>query len=400
MARTGNRHVDSEGRKDIYDMARDFFGFPDEASPIQLVLPSVKRPKEAGRFECYNYPLFEFNVQPDDVLAALRVHSLLTASHGERVNVVFHSDLRSPPDNAFIIGGPATTTFAQRVGNFPIHFLKDEDRPLRTIRGTRGDYTIRFDPPADDTPDEMKSIETDYCLVSKTTTSRGVEVLIGGLRAYGQVGSYDFLSDPAFYEAASAVSSGRDFQILVEVPVVGRRCDGWKIAEMIDSVVPRKVFVSYVRDNKEQVKALKSALGSRCIDVLLDLDSIPSSSKWRAEIERFVEECDFSIICFSQESNVKDSAFMNEEMDLIYSEDRNPKGRPKRENWIIPVRLSDVEIPNRHIGVHAESRQQKMLHEIQWVDLHDDDSWERGIAEIAEVIWSLSSETGRAGSLA
>jgi len=203
---------------DLYELAKEFFQFPDGSQPIKIVLPTVPRSRDT--LTCRNYPVFECEVSPDDVLCAMRVYSLLVVSYRARVEVEFPKVTVYPPPNAVFVGGPATNDFvADITRHFPIRFHPDSS--VRVFLGTQRDYPVGFSPGEG----QARSITEDYCLLSKSRDGEGVKFVIGGLRAYGQLATQRFLSDPDFYHKTRAVSSSKDgFQVLVRIPVHGRTC--------------------------------------------------------------------------------------------------------------------------------------------------------------------------------
>jgi hypothetical protein len=135
------------------------------------------------------------------------------------------------------------------------------------------------------------------------------------------------------------------------------------------------VFVSYVRENEEQVLTLTGWLEAFGITVWLDKDKIAPGLRWKDAIRRGISGGDFFLACFSEEYIQRNRSYMNEEITLAIEELRQ---RPTDRAWFIPVILSKCEVPDRIIGPG------ETLRSIQWVELYKD--WPAGIGKILSVI--------------
>jgi hypothetical protein len=140
------------------------------------------------------------------------------------------------------------------------------------------------------------------------------------------------------------------------------------------------VFVSYVRENSEQVRRLCDYLESHGVEVWLDRDAISPGQRWKDAIRTAIQKGAFFLACFSSESVAKDRSYMNEELTLAIEELRQ---RPTDRTWFIPVLLSKCEIPDRSIGAGEG------LRDLQWLDLSSD--WYAGLERILPVLRPKSS---------
>jgi len=136
-----------------------------------------------------------------------------------------------------------------------------------------------------------------------------------------------------------------------------------------------KVFISYVRENANEIEKLVSALEAAGIDVWFDKASLPAGVRWKSEIRRGIEAGDFFIACFSEDYVKRAKSFMNEEIILAIDELRL---RSTDRGWFIPVLLTDTFIPDRAIGGG------ETLRDLQWVSLYED--WELGMDQIVSAI--------------
>jgi len=228
----------------IYKLAKQFFGFGENAGKILIIIPSVDLTRKVS-LQCLNYPRFNYEISPDDMHSAIRVHGLLTPNYGDDIEIISHKEISSNPItyNRIFIGGPPTNIFVYAVTkDNPIHF--DEDNINRMIHGTKGDYEIGFS----STDPVSRSITEDYCLISKRFYNQRVEFVIAGLRAYGQLGSYYFLNEEKFYKQVYDIIHADTFQILVKINVSGISCVDWEIMEKVSPEPTEEkwdVFISY-----------------------------------------------------------------------------------------------------------------------------------------------------------
>ena len=137
----------------------------------------------------------------------------------------------------------------------------------------------------------------------------------------------------------------------------------------------KHVFISYVRENSDEVQRLCDDLTKHGVKVWLDKNEIKPGERWQDAIEEAIEEGNFFLACFSNEYNKRDENVMNKELTLAI--DRLCKFSTNRI-WFIPVLLSECKVPNRRIGGGER------LHNLQWVELYKD--WDVGIQRIVDVI--------------
>jgi hypothetical protein len=136
-----------------------------------------------------------------------------------------------------------------------------------------------------------------------------------------------------------------------------------------------RVFVSYVREDRDIINRLAKELSAYGIKVWLDKTELNPGYRWKDAIREAISEGDFFIACFSEAYQRRLKSYMNEELALAIEELRQ---RPTDRAWFIPVLLSGCDVPARSIGAG------ETLRDIQWVELHR--NWEDGIARIAAAI--------------
>jgi hypothetical protein len=143
----------------------------------------------------------------------------------------------------------------------------------------------------------------------------------------------------------------------------------------------KHVFISYVRENQEQVDRLCHDLESHGVNVWLDRNNITPGIFWDDGIRKVIRDGAFFIACFSKEYNEKTISHMSEELNLAIEVLRK---RPREQAWFIPVVLSECDVPDWEIFPG------KTLQSIQWVSLHED--WNAAIQRILSVIKPIPRE--------
>jgi hypothetical protein len=143
----------------------------------------------------------------------------------------------------------------------------------------------------------------------------------------------------------------------------------------------RHVFISYVRENQDQVDRLCQDLERHGVNVWLDRNNIKPGARWRAAIQEAIRNGNFFIACFSDEYTSKTKSYMNEELTLATEELRQ---YASDREWFIPVLLSECDVPARSIGAG------ETLLDINWVPLYE--NWEAGIQRILSVIKPIPPE--------
>jgi len=143
----------------------------------------------------------------------------------------------------------------------------------------------------------------------------------------------------------------------------------------------RHVFISYVRENSEQVQRLCEDLSKHGVKVWLDRNEIKPGQRWQDAIRQAIREGNFFIACFSSEYRSRPKSYMNEELTLAIDELRK---YVNDQIWFIPVLLSECDVPDRSIGAGDT------LLDIHWVPLYE--NWEIGLKKILSVIKPIPLE--------
>lgn len=127
----------------------------------------------------------------------------------------------------------------------------------------------------------------------------------------------------------------------------------------------KHVFISYVREDSEQVDRLCDALERAGIPYWRDRNSLGPGDRWKRKIQEAIQSGSLVFLaCFSTASVTRGKSYMNEELTIAVEEYRlRAPDRP----WLVPVRLDDVEIPHRDLGAGAS------IGDINRSDLFGDD---------------------------
>jgi hypothetical protein len=107
-------------------------------------------------------------------------------------------------------------------------------------------------------------------------------------------------------------------------------------------------FISYVREDCDEVDALQKMLEDAGIPVWRDTSSLWPGEDWRAKIRGAISrDALVFIACFSSRSVARQVSYQNEELLLAIEQLR--RRRPD-DPWLIPVRFDDCDIPDFDLG--------------------------------------------------
>jgi len=222
-----DRYNTLEQQNLFLDYVKRFFGFGENPESITIVLPGVEQTRQVS-LKCHNYPLFPYEMSPDDVFTALRVYSILVLLYGNKVQVESSKNILTPPlGHRILIGSSFTNSFtSQALKDQFYHFGVGKDE--HDIIANSGEkYSVKFDDCK--VPMQERNIILDYCLISRSSRHGIVEVVLAGCRAYGQMALWHVLKDFDFYNQVLPEVEEKDFQILLRVPVNGNTITGWDI---------------------------------------------------------------------------------------------------------------------------------------------------------------------------
>lgn len=108
-------------------------------------------------------------------------------------------------------------------------------------------------------------------------------------------------------------------------------------------------FISYVREDSDEVDTLQSTLEAAGIRVWRDTANLWPGENWRAKIrDAITHDALVFIACFSSHSAARRESYQNEELMLAIGQLRL---RRPDDPWLIPVRLDNCDIPDLELGV-------------------------------------------------
>jgi hypothetical protein len=136
---------------------------------------------------------------------------------------------------------------------------------------------------------------------------------------------------------------------------------------------PLKIFISYAKEDIDQVRPIYDTLKNAGYDPWLDEKKISAGQDWKHEINNAIEQSSFFLACLSGKS-VDKTGFVQKELKMALEIlDQQPEGRI----YLIPVRLDECEVPMRLQGLH-------------WCDLFEDD----GMQDLLKAIERGALERG------
>jgi LPXTG-site transpeptidase (sortase) family protein len=127
---------------------------------------------------------------------------------------------------------------------------------------------------------------------------------------------------------------------------------------------PLKVFLCHAHADRDAVRALYARLTKDGVDAWLDKEKLLPGQDWELEIRKAVREADVVVVCLSKQFN--QAGFRQKEVRLALD---TAMEQSEGEIFIIPARLEDCDT--------LES-----LRKWHWVDLFDDDGYEKLVSAI------------------
>lgn len=147
----------------------------------------------------------------------------------------------------------------------------------------------------------------------------------------------------------------------------------------------KHVFISYVREDSDEVDALCAILEAAQIPYWRDRKDLGPGDAWRAKIQSAIRGGSLVFLaCFSDNSRAKPKSYMNEELTLAVDEFRQmPPGRV----WLIPVRFDAGDVPDWDLGAG------RVLSDLNYSDLFGKDHMAHA-ARLVTTIHRLLGEKG------
>lgn len=129
--------------------------------------------------------------------------------------------------------------------------------------------------------------------------------------------------------------------------------------EEMASTSDRIAFISYVREDADRVGDLERTLRQNGIEVWRDIDRMEPGKNWKTEMRNAIRSNDLAFLaCISENSVARKKSTQNEELRLAAEEHRQ---RPPGAQWIFPLRLADVAVPDYDLGAGESLRDLQRL---------------------------------------
>ena len=146
--------------------------------------------------------------------------------------------------------------------------------------------------------------------------------------------------------------------------------------EIIMSMKPVTVFISYAREDDTKAEKLRAALQKKEIKVWKDTHEILPGERWENKIKKEMKEHDFVIVCLSKTAVNKTGYFQVELRDAL----KWVKHRPDSRIYLIPIKFDECELPLD-------------IDEFQFVNMFPD--WDEGIEAITKAVLNGRADKGR-----
>jgi hypothetical protein len=141
-----------------------------------------------------------------------------------------------------------------------------------------------------------------------------------------------------------------------------------KSIKRFDPLKEKKVFLSYVRQDKEKVQTIYFRLKELGLNPWMDLEDLKPGDLWSDKIDEAIKSSDFVLLCFSQNS-ISKKGFVTKEIDAALKRYYENEGRSP--TFLIPIKLDESSIPVQ-------------LSMFQYVDLTSKLGWDSLIKTIKE----------------
>ena len=137
----------------------------------------------------------------------------------------------------------------------------------------------------------------------------------------------------------------------------------------------KKVFISYVRENSDEVDRICKKFKEEGISYWIDREDIEPGKLWKTAIKDAISNGAYFLSCFSKEYAEKAETHMNEEILVAIDISRK---KPFNSGLFIPIKLSECEIPAIDIGAG------NTLHDIHHLKFYED--WDTEIERLVDMI--------------
>jgi TIR domain len=146
----------------------------------------------------------------------------------------------------------------------------------------------------------------------------------------------------------------------------------------------RRIFLAHAREDKVRVRELYADLKNRGLDPWLDEEDLIPGENWRVAIPNAIRAADVFVACLSDHSVIKQGYVQKEFRTALDAFGERPPGTI----YLIPVKLSDCDVPDLQI-----TNQGLSLRDLHWVELDAEGGLERLIRAI-ELAFKATTSAG------
>lgn len=110
----------------------------------------------------------------------------------------------------------------------------------------------------------------------------------------------------------------------------------------------KHAFISYVKEDAPRADQLQGAFEAADIKVWRDIHDLTPGRDWEHDIRSAITRGSLAfIVCFSRDSVNRKQSYLHKELTVALEQFRR---FPPHKQWLFPVRLEPVEIPDRPLG--------------------------------------------------
>ncbi len=154
----------------------------------------------------------------------------------------------------------------------------------------------------------------------------------------------------------------------VEIESLGVFYPDPELGFRFEAPVRLSVFIAFAREDREAAERLYRDLNEAGFDPWMDSVRLLPGQNWPRAIESAIENSDFFIACFSENSASKRGGFQAE---IRYALDC-ARRMPLEEIFVIPIRLNACRVPRA------------IQREIQYIDFFP--NWSEGLSRLTEAL--------------
>ncbi|MDM8536881.1 toll/interleukin-1 receptor domain-containing protein [Desulfobacterales bacterium HSG17] len=144
-------------------------------------------------------------------------------------------------------------------------------------------------------------------------------------------------------------------------------------------MIKARLFLCYADQDIDEVNEIYHKLEQEGFKPWMAKKDILAGEDWEYAIHKAIKECDFFLVCLTQHSKNKRGYFQKEiQKGLSFAGEQL-----ENDIYMIPLKMDkDCEVPEK-------------LSELQWVNMYDDDAWDRLLRSFNEQIERKKQEVSK-----